>query len=491
MIIRKITIIIRVAVALVIAPLAGATDFTKGIIVVNESQYGQGSGSLNYLLPDDETDNWSYRVFRDANPGRELGGTSCYGAYHNGKLYIVSKLAKDPGSAVTGGILTVMNGSTLEWVGQIDALDPSGKRACGRAFLGVDASKGYVSSSNGIWVVNLSTLEVDGMIEGSENPFGVDDKPVGDPTGALYFGQCGTMIAAAGKVFAAHQSKGLLVIDPSTDKVVETLTMDFVVEDAGVGTLVKSKDGSIWASVTQNADGDGLMHNCLVRVDAETLATSVVALPDGIYPPSSSWASWSADTFCASPTDNMLFWTGGASSWFANQLVFNYDIDADKFSMMIDFGDDDEGWKVCCPSLRVSPVDGRVYMTLFKDVVSRSYMVRSYDAAGRMLRDYPMERGYWFAGMMLFPEAELAGTDNIAVSDEVPEIEVAYSNGTLHVSVPGGWCAAGYDASVYSIAGECVATLDVRSEHVSVPLSLPGGVYVVVINGSASKFVVR
>lgn len=108
----------------------------------------------------------------------------------------------------------MMDGETLEWKGQIDALYPSGKRVCGRAFIGIDRDKGYVSSSNGIWVVDLGTLDVKGMIKGTENPYGVDDKPVGDPTSALYFGQCGSMVASGGKVFAAHQSKGLLVIDP-------------------------------------------------------------------------------------------------------------------------------------------------------------------------------------------------------------------------------------------------------------------------------------
>ncbi len=74
----------------------------------------------------------------------------------------------------------------------------------------------------------------------------------------------------------------------------------------------------------------------------------------------------------------------------------------DKFSCLIDFDDDDDQWKVCCPSLRVSPIDGSLYMTLFKDVVSTQYTVRNYDIQGNELRDFPMERGYWFAGMMLF-----------------------------------------------------------------------------------------
>lgn len=489
---RKIIIASQIAAASLLAQSAVASDYTKGIIVVNESQYGKGSGSLNYLLPGEKAADWDYRVFRKENPGRELGCTSCYGAYHNGRLYVVSKLARDPGSAVTGGILTAIDGSTLEWKGQIDALDPSGKRVCGRAFLGIDATKGYVSSSNGIWVVNLETLEVKGMIDGTENPYGVDDKPVGDPTGALYFGQCGTMLAAGGKVFAAHQSKGLLVIDASTDKLITSVSMDFVADGAGIGSVVKAKDGSLWASVTQNVDGDGMMHNSLVRIMPGTLATSVISLPEGIYPPSASWASWSADTFCASAVDNMLFWTGGSTSWFANQLVFRYDIDAGEFVQLVSFEDDDDGWKVCCPSLRVNPADGNVYMTLFKDVVSTQYMVRSYDASGNRLCDYPMERGYWFAGMMLFPEAELAGVDCVVSADALPgNLKAAYSNGVLSVEIPDAVGVKAGVALVCDFAGRIVAGVDVENSRVSARMPLQPGIYMVVFRGLVSKFAVR
>ena len=101
--IRSFFTTLNVVAALICACPAMGADYTDGIIVVNESQYGKGSGSLNYLLPENKSDYWKYRVFRAENPGKELGCTSTYGAYHDGRLYIISKLAKDPGSSVTGG----------------------------------------------------------------------------------------------------------------------------------------------------------------------------------------------------------------------------------------------------------------------------------------------------------------------------------------------------------------------------------------------------
>ena len=121
-------------------------------------------------------------------------------------------------------------------------------------------------------MLDLESLEIKGQIEGSANPNagGDNDKPADDPTGSLYFGQTGTMMLAAGRVFAVHQQYGLLVIDPETDKVIDVLTMDNV-DDAieadtgtrprrtsGIGsTIVRSKDGDIWYSAAKNVQGTG------------------------------------------------------------------------------------------------------------------------------------------------------------------------------------------------------------------------------------------
>ena len=86
--------------------------------------------------------------------------------------------------------------------------------------------KGYVSTSNGIWVLNLETLEIERQVEGSGNPnLDGNDKPNTDSGSSLYYGQTGTMVLAGGKVFAVHQQYGLLVVDTQTDKVVDVLDM--------------------------------------------------------------------------------------------------------------------------------------------------------------------------------------------------------------------------------------------------------------------------
>jgi len=468
-----------------------AADYGKGIVFINENQYGKGNGTLNHLSADGARGEWSYRIFRAENAGRELGGTPCDGVYHNGKLFIVSKFAKDYSASVAGGILTVMDGETLKWLGQIDQIDNSaGGRICGRSFIGINDEKGYLSSTDGVWVIDLMKMEVLQRIEGTENPNGIDNKPVGDPTAAIYFGQCGSMVLAAGKVFVAHQSKGLLVLDPVSDTMIETISMDCVQPDAGIGSVVKGHDGMLWLSVTANADGDGVMLNNLVKVDPATLKTEVINLPTGCYPPSSSWAAWTPDTFCASAKSDVLLWTGGTTSWFANQLVFKYDIMSGATSCLIDLEGDEDLWKVCCPSLRIDPSDDTIYMSLFKDVTSTQYMVRSYSLDGRLVSEYPMERGYWFPGQILFPASALAGVEDVSANRFVQDdLHVRYCNGVLAVE-PIGEMTHAQRATVFDMSGCIMATFSIDGVT-EIELPLAEGVYLLHVGSSTAKFCVH
>ena len=243
-------------------------DYSNGIIIINEDWYGHQNSTVNFLRPDETGgENWYYRIIQTENPGMELGCTNQYGAIWGDRLYLIAKQEKDPGAVVTGGRITVANAKTMKILHQQTQIDPSGKQCDGRGFLGVDEHKGYISTSNGIWVFDLDTYTVTGQVEGSKNPNagGDNDRPNDDPTGALYHGQSGMMVSAAGRVFAAHQQYGLLVIDPAQDKVIDTISLEFVKENACIGSVVKAKDGSLWLSVTRNTQGTGAALDYLVR----------------------------------------------------------------------------------------------------------------------------------------------------------------------------------------------------------------------------------
>lgn len=409
--------ILALAASIGILSVCGATetDYSTGVFIINEDWYGHQNSTVNYLEPDDpDGDYWHYRVIQTENPGRELGCTNQFGQLWRGRLYLIAKQEKDPGADITGGRITVVDAKTMKILFQNEIIDPSGAQCDGRGFIGIDDHKGYISTSNGIWVFDLDTYEVKGQIEGSANPNAGDDRPNTDPTGSLYHGQLGSMVLAGGKVFAAHQQAGLLIIDTTTDKVIKTIAMDFVQEKAGIGSVVLAKDGSVWLSVAKNIQGTGATLPCIVRVDPQTYETEIVEMTEGMYPPSNSWYAWTPDTFCASAQNNVLYWSGGSNSWFTGRMVFRFDVDTRSMEKIIDLREDGEEWKLYGCSMRVHPLTDEIYMSLYHEFSIPTYITRRYTAEGEKIRDYEMISNYWFPSLPVFAQDPAAAPSGVA-----------------------------------------------------------------------------
>ncbi|MDE6300421.1 MAG: DUF5074 domain-containing protein [Muribaculaceae bacterium] len=380
-------------------------DYTKGVFIVNEDWYGHQNSTVNYLLPDDPDGNyWEYRVIQTENPGMELGCTNQFGAIWFDRFYLIAKQAKDPGASVTGGRITVADAKTMKVLYQSELIDPSGAQCDGRGFIGVDEHKGYISSSNGVWIFDLDTYTVKGMIPGTDNPNAGDDKPNTDPTSSLYFGQSGSMALTSGKVFLAHQQAGIIIIDPVDDKILNTIDMSVVAEGAGIGSIITAKDGSVWASVAKNTKGTGATLPYLLRIDPVTLSTEVIELESGVHAPSNSWYAWTPDTFCASSVTNTIYWSGGSNSWFTGKYVYKFDIDTKKATKIIDLDADGEKWKIYGCSMRVHPVTDELYVSLYREFSIPTYLTRRYSPQGVQLRDYEMIANYWFPSLPVFPQ---------------------------------------------------------------------------------------
>ena len=401
---------------------AAGVDYTSGVFIVNEDWYGHQNSTMNYILPDDPEGNyWHYRVIQTENPGKELGCTNQYGAIWNGRFYLIAKQAKDGGASITGGRITVADATTLKIIKQIENIAPDGSQCDGRGFVGVSASKGYVSTSYGIWILDLNKIEITGKVKGSENTLGSDDKPNTDPSGSLYHGQCGSMVLAAGKVFAAHQSEGLLVIDPDADEVTQVISPELVQDGAGIGSVVLGSDDNLWVSIAGGTDGRGSALPYLLRIDPKSLDTSVIKLPDGVYGPSNSWYAWTPDAFCASEQEHTLYWKGGANTWFSGKYVYRYNIDTNECSLIINLEEEDVDWKIYGCSMRVHPETDEIYMSVYHDFQDPTYVLRRYNASGTLIKEYPMISNYWFPSLPVFPQSKYSGislpspdTENVA-----------------------------------------------------------------------------
>ncbi len=426
MIIQSVVMAVATSVA-----TAFAADYTRGIIWVNEDWYGHQNSTVNYLLPDDPEGNfWKYRIIQTENPGMELGCTNQYGALWKGRLYLIAKQDKDPGATITGGRITVADAKTMKILYQQSLIDPSGAQCDGRGFVGVDEHKGYISTSNGVWIFDLDTYSVTGQVAGSANPNagGDNDKPNTDPTGSLYHGQSGMMVSAAGKIFVAHQQYGLLVVDPAVDTVVETIPMDMVQAGAGIGSIVKSKDGYLWLSVAKNLQGTGAFLNYLVRIDPETLDHEIIPVPEGMYPPSNSWYAWTPDAFVASRKQNCLYWKGGPNRWFTGTKIYKFDCDTREQTLFLDLEEEGAGWKLYGCAIGVHPVTDDIYMALYHEFGTPTYITRRYSPEGEKLRDYEMIMNYWFPSLPVFPEGQ-DGDDSGLEESQAAEVS---ETGTIY-----------------------------------------------------------
>lgn len=370
-------------------------DYTKGTFIVNEDWYGHQNSTVNFLTDDGE---WYYRVVQTENPGVELGCTAQYGTIYGDRFYIMSKQEKDPGASVTGGRITVCDAKTMKVIRQIQTIstDESGRsNADGRGFLGVDEHKGYVGTSNGIYILDLDALEITGSVTDTGN---------GAESGyaSLYSGQIGNMVRVNDRVFAVHQLNGLLVINPETDELEQTIAAP---DGWGFGSVVLSKDGNLWLSLA-NRSGTGAADTRIVKLDPVTLEQTIIECPDGIYGPANSWYAWTPDCFCASTQTNTLYWNGGNSSWFSGYTIYKYDIDNNEFSIYLDFTDDPDGWLIYGCSFRIDPVTDDAYVSLYKAFGDPTYTFRCYDSQGELLGDYPMIQNYWFPSLPVFPDNE-------------------------------------------------------------------------------------
>ena len=331
--------------------LPATTDYTQGTFIVNEDWFGHNNGSVNFLGYDGA---WDYNHLHD------LGVTSCYGTFFGNRFYVVSKQAGN------GGRLTICDSNSTRVIGKIDEIGGDG-----RSFCGVDEHKAYVSTSNGISIIDLDNMKMTGAVSGIDG------------------GEYGNMVRLGDYVYASLYGKALAVIDCATDKAVATV-------DSPVYSIVMSKDGQLWVSTPTG----------IARVNTATNTLEDVALGEGTGAPYESSFAWTPDGLCASLQHNALYWTS-ASGW-STYKVYKYDIDKSETKLVVDLSNDPEGRSVYGCSFRVDPTTDNLYLSAAVGYTN-DYKVRRYDADGKLLDEYVMNdaaKNYWFPGMFTFPDTE-------------------------------------------------------------------------------------
>lgn len=363
--------------------LPATTDYTQGVFMVNEDWFGHRNSTTNYLTRDGKF------VYNNTT---EIGATACFGAAWGNRYYIIAKQAKDGGATVEGGRITICDANTMRIIKQIKDID--GKD--GRSFCGVDEHKAYVSTSEGIYTLNLDELTVGAAVKNADG-------------GDAKLGECGNMVRLGDYVYATEYGNSLRIIDCNTDRIVATIS------SAKVYSITMSKDGQLWVSTNKG----------ISRVNTESRQLEDITLPSGISAPAKS-SAWASDGLCASLQNNVIYWTS-ASGWNPT-AVFKYDIDNNEFAKVVDLTNDTNKWVMYSTSnLRVDPATDNLYVSLFKDNSSQDYAVRIYDNNGNQLNEYELtKKNYWFPGMFVFPDVEdpIAGKIEAVNVEENKEVKV-------------------------------------------------------------------
>ena len=274
-------------------------DHIDGIIFVNEDRYGPNQGSINYYNYD--YNEMEYNVYALVNPTTKLGVTTQFGQLYGDKLYLVSKQANSSEASgnTIGSRLAVLDAATLKQQGSILRFGESPDSVYdGRAYCALTPTKGYVSTSAGIFVIDVPTMSVTGAIDGTLS------SAKGDYN-SLYHSQCGDMVRFGQYVFAVQQEKGLHVIDPKTDAVVTTLPFPDIV------TVFVTAGGNLYVANNSHEIYDysgGPYEANFTRIDPVTLQAAEVYPLDGTHGAMSSWGAWRPRMVCVDPHAERVYY---------------------------------------------------------------------------------------------------------------------------------------------------------------------------------------
>jgi dipeptidyl aminopeptidase/acylaminoacyl peptidase len=390
---------------------AGDKAYTNGLFILNEDWFGHNNSTISFLDPVAGTFDYDLIGNNADNGNQSLGCTAQFGTIYGDHIYLIAKQDQDPGERhATGGRLVVADAKTFKIKKRMARIAEKDGRsmADGRSFVGVDETKGYIGTSNGIYILNLTSLEITGSIADTGNPLIVGDENNSAGIGALYQNQIGTMLRTHDYVFAIQQDRGVLVINPATDRIETVIAGCF-------STMTQSKDGTIWVGKNSNANyqtypygnhgssGEEWEGNQLLKINPATLETRLIDLPSPVGI-NQTWYAWTAGSLCASAQHNRLYFTFNPDkwSWFACSLLYRYDIDDDAFVQLYDSSPEERYFYGA--GIRINPLDDKLYASLYLDNISQSYFFYQMDSDGGKLREYEPIARYWFPALFIFPD---------------------------------------------------------------------------------------
>lgn len=322
-------------------------NYTEGVFIVNEDWFGQDNGTVNFITNDGHI---VYRAFRHENAEETLGASTQFATTYGDHMIFMSK---------QGNRLVICDRETLELESSFEDIG-----ADGRAFMGYDEETAYIGTSNGIKTLNLETLTLGNNIEGIS-------------------GETGLMLKAENYVFVC-QSNTVSILEDHT--VIETIAAE------GINGIARTLDGNVWVSAG----------NKVIKISPETLENEIINLPDDLSIAGGDGA-WNAGSFCASTTENALFFAK-SNGWSGSNEIYKFDTD-DPNSLNAPFATLTEDWILYGAGIRVHPISNEVYATAIKPGWGENAKYNELfiidGETGNIESSIGLEDYYWFPAMPL------------------------------------------------------------------------------------------
>lgn len=391
------------------ATAAWAQDytFTSGIIFVNEDRYGPNQGSINFYNYD--YDEMEYNVYALVNPTTKLGVTTQQGQLYGGRLFLMSKQANgnESSGSTIGSRLAVLDAATLKQQYGILRFGQSADSVYdGRAYCAVNPDKGYISTSAGIFVLDVNAMTTTGPIQGTQSSAHGDYN-------SLYFGQCGDMVRFGQYVFAVQQGVGLHVIDPANDVVVTTLPFPDIV------TVFVTAQGDLYVANNSRTVYDFSGETCaadFTHIDPVNLETLEVHELGGDYGALNSWGAWRARMLCVDPVADRVYYYHDEFQNYISCYDFATGELIDHFIELPEAAD--INWDgtpnrqgLYASALSFDPHTGDLVVQTTEAAPMYAYQIFNhnwvlfYDVNTRELkRQIRLQDAYWFTAMAVYPD---------------------------------------------------------------------------------------
>lgn len=384
------------------------TDYSKGILFLNEGWFGFDSGSINYL---DYTGEWVYDAFLRNNPSHSLGITSQFGQCFGDKIYVTSKDAGEI-NGIEAAHLVVMDASTLNFEKQIFEIPD---REQPRAFCAWNEHKGYVSTASKVYIVNLDNMQIEG------------DLTLADPYPS--FNGNGEMLRYGDYIFLVRQATGIDVIDPTSDSIIATIKAE-VAE-----SIFVLPDGSLMvATLNENNEFIKISNKApfevVERYDIDFNKSKITSV----------WETWSKAPIAVSKDANEVYYVTKAEATSETpgiRHIARYNFDDNCFTpdfITIPRKEDGEtaDWMLYGEGVSVDPITGNILLTAVEYGGGIHYKKNKVFVADPVTgiidleASHTLEPDYWFPAMTLYPdfEAPVIDTSDITLTEGATEYRI-------------------------------------------------------------------